>query len=75
MKRTIAALFLAGIAGAAFAQDPPPGPTGYEQGDVYAKDADSCPAGFHAVVPSYEWQNGHFVRSGELCKDHDGSTE
>ena len=76
-KHLIAALLLAGITGAAFAQATDPyGPTSpyAEDQDLIVKDRDSCPAGYHPSVPSYAWQNGGFVQNGYLCeslyKDH-----
>jgi hypothetical protein len=77
MKRTIAALFLAGIASAAFAQATDPyGPTSpyAEDQDIIVKNGESCPAGYYRSVPSYAWQEGHFEQNGYLCeslyKDH-----
>lgn len=60
MKRTIAALFLAAFATVSFAQE-----------DVTVANADSCPAGTFASVPSYAWQDGGFVRDGWLCESLD----
>lgn len=65
MKRyVIAAFLLAGSAGASFAQAAAPADF-----ETYVVDnADSCPAGTYASVPSYEWQDGRFVRNGWLCE-------
>jgi hypothetical protein len=62
-QRIIAAAFLTAFAGAAFAQEAA-SPTAdfviVEEGDA-------------AVVPSYKWENGRFVRDGELYQSlHNG---
>lgn len=73
MKRTIAALFLAGFAAASFAHGKT---TSYaDSQDVFVKDANSCPAGYTLSVPSYGRQNGHFARNGWLCENLDQSRE
>lgn len=61
-KGIIAGLFLAGFATAASAQ------LGTYRETVTVKDADSCPAGTAAYVPSYEWEDGRFVRNGWVCE-------
>lgn len=61
-KRIIAGLLLSGFAAAASAQ------IGTYRENVIASDADSCPAGTAASVPSYEWDDGRFVRNGWLCE-------
>lgn len=71
MKRIIAALFLTGFAAASFAQA-----TSYSDSeDVIVKNGEACPAGYFALVPSYEWQDGHFVRTGELCENLDKNSD
>jgi hypothetical protein len=61
--RIIAALFLTGFAGTAFAQS---AAYGYEP--VVVDNPDMCPAGMDAVAPSYEWRDGRFVRNGWVCE-------
>jgi hypothetical protein len=29
---------------------------------------EACPAGTYPVTPSYEWQEGHFVLNGWVCR-------
>jgi hypothetical protein len=73
MKRTIAALLLAGFAAASFAQE-----TGQqaEQQDVdnYAVSVtvpndEACPAGFIESGPSYGFKDGQLVRNGTTCEN------
>ena len=61
-ERIIAALFLAGFATASFGQI-----AAYSE-TVTVKDAESCPPGTAASVPSYERQDGRFVRNGWVCE-------
>jgi hypothetical protein len=35
---------------------------------THAPPADACPAGTVASVPSYKWQDGHFVQDGWVCE-------
>lgn len=74
-QRIVAALFLAGFATASLAQgaaqSTPQVSSNSEFDTVTVQDANTCPAGFYASVPSYEWQNGHFVRNGWVCDSLD----
>jgi hypothetical protein len=58
-QRIVAALFLAGLAGAAFSQD---------SQEIYVESEQACPAGTFELVPSYTFQDRRFVRNGKLCK-------
>jgi hypothetical protein len=63
MKKSIsAALFIACFATSALAQ------AAWYSDRVTVNDADSCPAGTYASVPSYERQDGRFVRNGWVCE-------
>jgi hypothetical protein len=59
MKKLIAAAVLAGFAVSASALD---------HDDSVAASADACPAGTAATVPSYKWQDSHFVSNGWVCE-------
>lgn len=61
-KRMIAGLLLAGFATTASAQ------LGTYRETVTVKDAESCPAGTAVSVPSYEREDGRFVRNGWVCE-------
>jgi hypothetical protein len=56
--RALVAAILAGVAFSASAQD----------ADVVVDSAETCPAGTFASVPSYDWEDGRFVRDGWLCE-------
>ena len=61
-QRIIAAAVLAILAGAAFAQQTP-----NPAGDfVIIKDGETPPSGYAPLVPSYKWENGRFVRDGQV---------
>jgi hypothetical protein len=62
MKKGIAAFFLAGFATASFAQ------VAAYSDSVTVDNAAACPAGTYASTPSYEWQDGRFVRNGWVCE-------
>ena len=70
-QRMIAALFLAGFTTASLAQgapqSAPQGSSVPEFDTITVQNADSCPAGFYPSVPSYQWQDGHFVQNGWVC--------
>jgi hypothetical protein len=57
-RRTLAAAILTGIAFSAAAD----GIVG-----VYVAQGEACPAGTIERAPSYQWQDGHFVRDGAFC--------
>lgn len=61
LTRTLIATILMGIAFSASAQD----------ADVYVDSAEACPAGTFASLPSYEWEDGRFVRDGWFCESLD----
>jgi len=61
MKRIIAALFLAAIASASFAQ------AVGNSGEPHVASPQDCPAGT-TTSPYYKWQDGRFVRDGWICQ-------
>jgi hypothetical protein len=68
-QRIIAAAFLTAFAGAAFAQEAASPTADF----VIVEEGDAPPVGYAAVVPSYKWENGRFVRDGELYQSlHNG---
>lgn len=69
-QRIIAAAFLTAFASAAFAQEAASSDAQY----VIVEKGDAPPAGYAPVVPSYKWENGRFVRDGELFQSlHSGN--
>jgi hypothetical protein len=67
--RIIAAAFLTAFAGAAFAQEVANPTADF----IVVEEGAAPPAGYAPVVPSYKWENGRFVRDGELYQSlHNG---
>jgi hypothetical protein len=68
--RIIAAALLTAFAGTAFAQEAAH-PNGAQY--IIVEEGEAPPAGYAPLVPSYEWENGRFVRNGEVYQSlHDG---
>lgn len=61
-QRIIAAAFLATFASAAFAQAPANPASDF----VVVQEGETPPAGFVPLVPNYKWEDGRFVRDGEV---------
>jgi hypothetical protein len=63
MKRSlIAAAFVTAFASTAFAQETANGSGNY----VIVEEGETPPAGYAPLVPSYKWEDGRFVRDGEV---------
>jgi hypothetical protein len=66
--RIIAAAFLTAFAGTAFAQAAANPPGNY----VIVEEGETPPAGFAPLVPNYKWEDGRFVRDGEVYQSLHG---
>jgi hypothetical protein len=56
-QRIVVAAFLAGLAGAAFAQE------------IVVDTDQSCPKGTYQLVPAYSFEDGRIVATGKVCRD------
>ena len=61
MKRILAALFLAALANASFAQ------AAKDTSEAHVANPQDCPAGT-STQAYYKWQDGRFVRDGWVCQ-------
>jgi hypothetical protein len=67
-QRIIAAAFLTAFAGSALAQE-----AANPVGDfVIVKEGETPPAGYAPFVPNYKWEDGRFVRDGEVYQSLHG---